>query len=85
TAPPPRTQALPPVIEKLLIEAGGPPRRSPSGTNSRLTPSPKARSIHLMGRIHQQAAIRLHVQVGHDHTVRLPDDVPEGPVENWRA
>jgi hypothetical protein len=27
----------------------------------------------------RQTAIRVHVQVGPDHTVRLPDDVPEGP------
>jgi hypothetical protein len=29
----------------------------------------------------RQTAIKLRVDVGADHTVRLPDDVPVGPVD----
>jgi hypothetical protein len=28
-----------------------------------------------------QQPIKLHVTIGRDHTVKLPDDVPEGPAE----
>jgi hypothetical protein len=29
----------------------------------------------------KQTAIRIHVEVGADHTIRLPDEVPLGPAE----
>ena len=29
----------------------------------------------------KQTAIKIHVEVGPDHTIRLPDEVPEGPAE----
>ena len=29
----------------------------------------------------KQTAIKLHVEVGADHTIRLPDEVPVGPAE----
>jgi len=29
----------------------------------------------------RQVAIKMHVQVGADHTVKLPSEVPEGPAE----
>jgi hypothetical protein len=29
----------------------------------------------------KQAAIKLHVEVGPDHTIKLPDDVPIAPAE----
>ena len=31
--------------------------------------------------VSKQTAIKLHVEVGPDHTIRLPDDVPVGPAE----
>jgi hypothetical protein len=29
----------------------------------------------------KQSAIKLHVEVGPDHTIKLPDEVPVGPAE----
>jgi hypothetical protein len=29
----------------------------------------------------KQTAIKLHVEVGADHTIKLPDEVPVGPAE----
>lgn len=29
----------------------------------------------------RQTAIKLKVEVGRDHTIKLPDEVPEGPAE----
>jgi hypothetical protein len=31
--------------------------------------------------VSKQTAIKLHVEVGPDHTIRLPDDIPIGPAE----
>jgi hypothetical protein len=39
---------------------------------------PRATVIHTMTK---QTAIRLHVEIGEDHTVKLPIEVPVGPAE----
>jgi hypothetical protein len=31
--------------------------------------------------VSKQTAIKLRVEVGPDHTIRLPDDIPVGPAE----